>query len=66
IEIDKAEVKSAEIKKEEAKPTEAKKEEAKPVEKKKDSAKDAILFKLGGGKSDKKDSHENLEFGKNN
>ena len=73
----KEEVKPAEPKKEEAKPAEAKKEEAKPAEepKKEDPKKeehkkslgDSILFKLGGGKNEKKDdSHENLEFGQNN
>ncbi len=76
-EAKKEEVKPAEPKKEEVKPAEPKKEEAKPAEEpKKEEAKpaepkkslgDSILFKLGGGKSEKKDdSHENLEFGQKN
>ena len=62
----KEEAKSAEPQKEEAKPAEPQKEEAKPAEPKK-SLGDSILFKLGGGKNEKKDdSHENLEFGQKN
>ena len=73
-EVKPAEVKPAEVKAEakpaeekaEEKPAEAKAEE-KPAEEKKEEPKkslgDSILFKLGVGKGEKKDSHENLEFG---
>ena len=56
--------------KEEAKPAPVKEEvkaEEMPAEEEKEEAKkslgDSILFKLGVGKGEKKDSHENLEFG---
>ncbi|MBQ8931508.1 MAG: DivIVA domain-containing protein [Ruminiclostridium sp.] len=74
-EAKKEEVKPApakeEPKKEEVKPApekeEPKKEEVKPAEEKKEESKkslgDSILFKLGVGKGEKKDTHENLEFG---